>query len=228
MLDIHLPYKLRGFGEFLLHLFTITVGLLIAVQIESFVEWRHHLHLAEEARMALRVEIENNLKELKKHLPEVRMFRQRIDSDLAILSLIQEHRNIPKDQLRQFGVYTGSVALSDTAWMTAQTTGALAYMPYEEAEEYASIYQAQTRLLALEEKPGEEFAAIIGLMAKFHSHRGDVGKLTAEQASDLMEILGRMRTQMAEADTQLQNSIEKRSAFLEHRKAREDLETKVN
>src|ERR1017187_917972 len=101
MLDIHLPHKsIRGFSEFLLHLFTITVGLLIAVQIESFVEWRHHLHLAEEARMALRVEIENNLKELKKHLPEVRMFRQRIDSDLAILSLIQEHRNIPKDQLR--------------------------------------------------------------------------------------------------------------------------------
>ncbi len=44
MLDVHLPHKLHGFWEFLLHLFTITVGLLIAVQIESFVEWRHHLH----------------------------------------------------------------------------------------------------------------------------------------------------------------------------------------
>jgi len=31
---------MHGFGEFLLHLFTITAGLLIAVQIESCVEWR--------------------------------------------------------------------------------------------------------------------------------------------------------------------------------------------
>ncbi len=32
MLDIHLPHKsIRGFSEFLIHLFTITVGLLIAV-----------------------------------------------------------------------------------------------------------------------------------------------------------------------------------------------------
>jgi hypothetical protein len=41
MLDVHLPHKLHGFGEFLLHLFTISVGLLIATQIESCVEWRH-------------------------------------------------------------------------------------------------------------------------------------------------------------------------------------------
>jgi hypothetical protein len=30
------------------------VGLLIATQIESCVEWRHHVHLAEEARLAPR------------------------------------------------------------------------------------------------------------------------------------------------------------------------------
>jgi hypothetical protein len=61
MLDVHLPHKsIRGFSEFLIHLFTITVGLLIATQIESCVEWRHHMHLAEEARVALRAEIEHN------------------------------------------------------------------------------------------------------------------------------------------------------------------------
>jgi hypothetical protein len=228
MLDVHLPHKVHGFWEFLLHLFTISVGLLIAVQIESFVEWRHHLHLAEEARMELRAEIENNLKQLKEHLPEVKMFRQRNDTDLAILRLIQQHQKVPKEQLRQFGVSTGSVSLSDTAWKTAQTTGALAYMPYGEAEEYAGIYKAQSRLLVVEEKPAEEFSTMMGLMAKFNSHRGEFDKLTAEQASDYAEILGRMRLQMAEADTELQNTIEKSSAFLEHRKARAELETNVN
>jgi hypothetical protein len=226
MLDVHLPHKLHGFWEFLLHLFTISVGLLIATQIESCVEWRHHVHLAEEARTELRAEITNNLKLLKEHLPEVKTYRQRNDTDLAILRLIQLHQKVPKEQLSQFGVSIGSVFLSDTAWKTAQTTGALAYMPYEEAEEYANIYQAQSRLLALEEKPDEEFHALIGLMAKFHMHH--IGDLTVEQAGDYAESLGRMRAQMAEADTQLQNTIEKISAFLEHRKARAALDTNVN
>jgi hypothetical protein len=228
MLDVHLPHKLHGFWEFLLHLFTITVGLLIATQIESCVEWRHHVHLAEEARMELRAEIESNLKQLKQHLPEVKRFRQIIDTDLAILRIIQQHQKVPQDQMAHFTVRTGSVDLSDTAWKTAQTTGALAYMPYEEAEEYASIYQAQSSLLSLEEKPGEEFRALIGLEAKFFPLRGNLDKLTAEQAGDYAEILGRMRAQMAEADTQLQNTIEKGSAYLENRKAREDVETNVN
>jgi hypothetical protein len=78
----------------------------------------------------------------------------------------------------------------------------------------------------LEEKPDEEFRAMVGLMAKFHMHH--IGDLTADQAGDYAESLGRMRAQMAEADTQLQNTIEKSSAFLEHRKARPELETNVN
>jgi glycerol-3-phosphate dehydrogenase len=49
MLDVHLPHKgIHGFWEFFIHLFTITVGLLIATQIESCMEWRHHVHVAEE------------------------------------------------------------------------------------------------------------------------------------------------------------------------------------
>jgi hypothetical protein len=52
--------------------------------------------------------------------------------------------------------------------------------------------------------------------------------MTAEQASDCAEILGRMRVQLAEADTEVQNTIEKSSAFLEHRKARAELDTNVN
>ena len=227
MLDVHLPHKLHGFWEFLLHLFTITVGLLIATQIESCVEWRHHMHLAEEARMELRVEIESNLKELKEHQPEVKKYRQKIDTDLAILRFIQEHQKVPKDQLDKFGISTGSASMSDTAWKTAQTTGALAYMPYEEAEAYSTIYHAQSMLLAVEEKPAEEFSAVIGLEANFFPLRGNIDKLTAEQAGDYAEHLGRMRAQMAEADTQLQVAIEKSSAFLEHRKARGNFDTNI-
>ncbi len=43
MLDVHAPHsKIEGIKEFLLHLFTISVGLLIAVGIEGCVERYHH------------------------------------------------------------------------------------------------------------------------------------------------------------------------------------------
>ena len=73
MLDVHAPHeKMHGFGDFLLHLLTITVGLLIAVGIEGCVEWRHHRHLAADARETMRAEIEHNAKTLDKALIEIK------------------------------------------------------------------------------------------------------------------------------------------------------------
>jgi hypothetical protein len=225
MLDVHLPHgKLHGISDFLIHLFTITVGLLIAVQIESCVEWRHHVHLANEARVELRTEIEHNLADLKKAEPSVKIYRQKIDDDLAILQRIQEHRNVTKEQRRKFSVSSGGVGLTDTAWKTAQITGALAYMPYEEAERYSEIYQAQDQLRVISNKPVEDAAAITGLLAKFH--RGP-GKITVDQASAMAEQLGQMRLHMAIGDTNLHVAIEQCEAFLEHRKARDDFETNL-
>ena len=46
MLDVHPPHeKVHGFKDFLLHILTITIGLLIALSLEGCVEWRHHRHL---------------------------------------------------------------------------------------------------------------------------------------------------------------------------------------
>jgi hypothetical protein len=215
MLDVHLPHRLHGFWEFLLHLFTITVGLLIATQIESCVEWRHHVHLAEEARTALRTEIESNLKFYKQMQPGLKQWRSQIDADLAAMHRIQEHPNDPKAQHASMTLSFSSVSMDDTAWKTAQSTGALAYMPYEEAERYSDIYQAQATLLALQKKPSEEVANALGLIEKFNW--GKSGKITAEQAGQLAEILGQMRQYLSVGDSLLQACIELDSAFLENR-----------
>jgi hypothetical protein len=220
MLDIHLPRKIHGFGEFLLHLFTITVGLLIAVQIESCVEWRHHLHLAEEARVALRAEIEHNLEQLKGVQPGLKVWREQIDADLKMMQRIQDNPNDSMAQHASLTVNSSGISFPDTAWRTAQSTGALAYMPYEEAERYSSIYQAQAALLALEEKPREDVVEIVGLIDKYRFHSGPSSKITAEQAGALAEKFGQMRMHLADGDTLLQVAIELDEAYLENRKPR--------
>ena len=225
MLEVHAPHKpIHGFWEFLLHLFTISVGLLIATQIESCVEWRHHVHLAEKARTEMRAEIEGNLRDLKNVQQGLKVWQEAIDTDLKAMQRIQEHPNDLKAQHASLTVNYSSISLTDTAWRTAQSTGALAYMPYEEAERYSSIYQAQSALLAYEEKPAEDVAGILGLISRYGVHSSQTSKITVEQASALAEKFGQMRLHLLTGDLLLQRNIEASEAFLQNRKARSNIQ----
>ncbi len=62
MLDIHPPHsRIQGFKDFSLHLLTITIGLLIALSLESCVEWQHRRHLVREAEDGLNGEVKENI-----------------------------------------------------------------------------------------------------------------------------------------------------------------------
>jgi hypothetical protein len=221
MLDVHLPHKgIHGFREFFIHLFTITMGLLIATQIESCMEWRHHVHVAEEARQSLRAEIQSNLNDLKQMLPGLKKWREQVDTDLALMERIQEHPEDRKNHHAAFAISFSAVSLPDTAWRTAQSTGALAYMPYEEAQRYTAIYQAQAALMAIEDKPLEDVAAINGLLGKYNSLSSHGSKITKAQASALAEKLGAMRLHLSVGSGLLQGDIELSEAFLANREPR--------
>ena len=155
MLDVHAPHSpIHGKKEFFLHLFTITVGLLIATQIESCVEWRDHVHLAEEARASLKSEIQQNLADLKNAAPEMEKWRKEVADDLGVMANIQAHPTDKAAQKASLSVNSHGIALRDTAWKTAETTGALAYMPYDEAQRCAQIYKAQADLMARDQGIG--------------------------------------------------------------------------
>lgn len=218
MLDVHPPHsRLNGFWDFFIHLLIITVGLFIATQIESCVEWRHHVHLAKQAREELRAEIVKNLKDLKDAQSSVNELRKEIDDDLTTLKKIQENPDDPKNQKASLAFHTAGMTLSNTAWHTAQSTGALAYMPYEEAERYSSIYQSQADFLEFQDKPMEDVGALVGLLSKFNL--SDRHKITREEASTMAEKVGLMKWHLAIDDGQLKVCVEDAQAFLENRKA---------
>ena len=65
MLDVHPPHeKIHGFKDFLLHLLTITIGLLIALGLEGCVEHWKQRELTKDADTKLRQEIRDNAKEI--------------------------------------------------------------------------------------------------------------------------------------------------------------------
>ena len=168
----------------------------------------------------MRAEIQKNLKDLKGAQPGVKQRQQQINENLATLKKIQDNPEDPKAQKATLTFSTGNLTLSNTAWRTAQSTGALAYMPYEEAERYSSIYQSQFDLLALEDKPQEDDAAINGLLSKFNL--GNHKKITKEEANELAEKAGQMKWHVAVGDGQLKVCIEQAKAFLKNRPARDN------
>lgn len=97
MLDVHSPHeRIHGFRDFLLHLLTITIGLLIALGLEGCVEWSHHRHLRQEADANLHQEIRDNKKELAETRSSIANERENLINVLKFLEArsLNQHYNI--------------------------------------------------------------------------------------------------------------------------------------
>lgn len=219
-MDVHAPHEpIHSWKDFLLHLFTITIGLLIAVGIEGVVELHHEHKLVKEARATLREEIEHNSKSLKDDLTNLANEKAEIDKDIDYLGKIQEH---PKetDQHGSMGAHFLNISLDDTAWKTAQSTGALSYMPYAEAQKYADLYEAQASFLASQDKILDDEARFIGLLAKIGL--GD-RQLTSEQAGLFAEDLGTWSAHLTYLDLMAKLAWQSDTAFLEDKEGPKSL-----
>jgi hypothetical protein len=150
MLDVHAPHeKMHGFKDFFLHLFTITIGLLIALSLEGCVEWQHHRHLVHEAEAGLRGEIKQNSDLLGSMRQQVRDQQKQLGEDLAALAQMKAHPTAAHNHL---GLSFRMQTFDDVAWRTAQTTGAFAYMPYNDARTYSDIYATQDELYKVQQR----------------------------------------------------------------------------
>jgi len=188
VLDVHPPTEpVHSWRDFLLHLLTITIGLLIALSLEGCVEWRHHRHLVHEAEASLQREIESNAKGLEGVLEDVRKEQEVLKQDVAVMKKIIANPKVPnRDEMTiNFRIRT----FDDVSWKTAQSTGALSYMPYERAQEYSNIYGAQTELGMAEEQAVRD--TVISVAPFLNSQPGDPNP-TGDEAvkiKDKLEVL---------------------------------------
>src|ERR1700753_1790750 len=99
MLDVHAPHEpILGWKEFFIHLFTITIGLLIALSLEGLVEWQHHRHLVHEAELSLRGEIEHNASEMKDAITQLKTNEKELDHDIKILKQASHTGKLPEHE----------------------------------------------------------------------------------------------------------------------------------
>lgn len=141
MLDVHPPHsRLEGVKDFLLHLFTITIGLLIALALEGCAERVHHHHMRDEADEQIRQEIRDNMQGLASVRNAVATEQKSL---VSIMQYLQARAEDKPHEITGLPLSLTSSTLGDASWKTATATGALTYMTYTRAQQFASTYQEQ-------------------------------------------------------------------------------------
>ena len=202
--------------EFLVPMLAITIGLLIAVGIEGLVELHREHKLVKEARQTLHDEIAYNSQAVQKAVPDIEAEKTAMADNIKLMTRVAEN---PKDkEAQKASIQAGFnlVGLRDTAWKTAQATGALAYMPYDEAQRYADIYGAQQAFSDQQTKLLEDEAQLMGVFAKTDFGHGDV---TPDVAWVVLERFGVWRGHLMFLALAARLTAANDEAFLEGKEA---------
>lgn len=157
MIDVHPPeHRISGKRDFFVHLFTITIGLLIALGLENAAEAWHHRHQRREAEENIRVELERNRATVKDGLPKVIAETKQMVEVMKILE--ERSRNsAPEGDISVMAVRFEQSPMNDAAWRTASSTGALSYMPYEEVQRFSGAYKEQEMIDAASRRTLEDY-----------------------------------------------------------------------
>jgi hypothetical protein len=192
VLDVHPPTEpVHGWRDFFIHLITITIGLGIALSLEGCVEWQHHRHMVREAEDSLQTEIETNSKKLQGALQDVREERKTLANDVAILNRIIANPKVPNQETPTITFILPS--FDEVSWRTAQSTGALSYMPYEQAHEYSDIYDQQNEVYMAEHQAARD---AISSVAPFVNLEHVAPKLSAADAPMVKQRIELLQAQL--------------------------------
>ncbi len=185
---MHPPHEApHGVRDFALHLFTITIGLLIALSLEGLVEWRHHRHLVHEADTALRSEIGSNAKGMTAAISDVENQQKELKHDVEVLNVLLRTGKMP-DQAKM-NITFHLRTFDSVAWKTAQSTGALSYMSYPEAQRYSDIYNTQDELHEAEKQAARDAILSLAPFLNDDEHSPDPTKADAAAMISKIETL---------------------------------------
>jgi hypothetical protein len=176
MLDVHPPHeKMHGWKDFLLHLLTITVGLLIALGLEGCVEHWKQRELKKDADTKLRQELRDNAEEIASVHNANATEQANLKRILDFLGA--RKRNQPYDA-HQIRLDFALGDLKSASWKTAAATGALGFMEYDQVQRYADVYQLQDKYSALQDQTIDEFLQL----QSYVIYGFDPDKITAADA----------------------------------------------
>jgi hypothetical protein len=148
MLDVHpAHHAASSWKEFLIHIATIVLGLLIAVGLEQAVEHFHHRREVAEVREELQGELEANKKSFTGETTHWRWETAELENNLMVLAYLQKHPGTPDEKLPGSLVwFHESSSPSQAVWDAARNSGVTSLMNREEVEQYEDTYNQLKRI----------------------------------------------------------------------------------
>ena len=179
-MDIHPPEgPIRSLRDFLLHLFMITLAVLIALGAEGLVQHFHDRNVVREANQNLQAEMADNLQTLNDNLPKLEHNQELLVETLADLKKLESDRHA---KTRDINLNLNFFSLTDNSWRTAQATGALALMPYKQVQDYAGYYDVQSMLNRLSDGLEDSW---LDMSASFNPLGDDPSKMDDRQLAEI-------------------------------------------
>ncbi len=143
MLEPHPPHHTPNtWRDFVIHIATIVVGLLIAVSLEQTVEYIHHRQEIAETREALHDERLDNYTRFAKYVQQYHAESLRQKANMALLVALQHPAQNSTNPSARLKLGLNRNQFTSAAWHTAQTSGVLALMPADEVQADERIYNA--------------------------------------------------------------------------------------
>jgi hypothetical protein len=141
-MDIHPPeHPIRSLRDFLVQIFTVTVGIIIALGLEALVTWRGDVALARAARADFTAELTANIDKINQQLPGMKGDQTWMAAMITWGEAKLKHAptKSPPDlpDSRRF------VVMSNAAWDTALATQAIHHLRFTEARSLADAYTTQ-------------------------------------------------------------------------------------
>jgi hypothetical protein len=170
-MDIHPPeHPIRSLRDFLVQIFTVTCGIVIALGLEGIVQWRADEALARVTRADFRAEISENLANLERLKPGMQSDFQWMQAMVAWGEAKLRHKDTRQPDILTQRSFT---MLPKSAWDTALATQAIHQLRFAEARQLASTYGKQAALNDLEDHAEHQWLSL--------SSYGDLDLLTDEE-----------------------------------------------
>ena len=183
----------RSLKDFLYELGTITAGVLIALSIDSLVEWRSDRALVRQAHAPLRQELSDNRTRVQDERASLEKLLLNVQ---AGLQRTEDLLNKRPSKVQEVELNLGQDELTDASWQTAGRTGAFAHMAYADLQRYSTAYTHQ-HIYA------EHRRRLLSQLANTYAYVGSLGGDTAS-AKDLEALRERLLALGADVDVALQ------------------------
>jgi hypothetical protein len=178
-MEIHAPDKpIHSKKEFLFHMLTVVLGILIALALDGIVTWAHHRVLVREARANIATELRNNKETIEKAVPEIQARQKQLQDVVSKIEEIEKSRKLSG----KLGYSFASYELYSTAWKTASVSGAVTHMEYEQLKDYTDAYDLQQDFLSVQ---SQGFSSVGNLAAAMRVLNRDITKVPQERLEDV-------------------------------------------